>query len=129
VENHSPDVKQVVYGAHMTDGYDSRVIVTYLQEFCGAFIFNSKFYFYQDNNTSYGLPSIQNLFGILGIDLKNVFPPNFLTHTKPAAYIQNLPLNYSPGVLGLHSNADVEHNKRCLVELVANLMKLQPQPG
>jgi hypothetical protein len=65
-KNRSSDVNQVVYGAHMTDGYDSRVIVTYLQEFCGAFIFNSKFYFYQDDNTSYGLPSIQNLFGILG---------------------------------------------------------------
>jgi hypothetical protein len=52
-----------------------------------------------------------------------------ISQIQIAAYIQNLPLNYSPGVLGLHSNADVEHNKRCLVELVANLMKMQPQPG
>lgn len=69
---------QVVYGAHMTDNYDSRVIVTYLQEFCGAFIFNSKFYFYQDDNTSYGLPSIQNLFGILGWNFCIIFTPHLL---------------------------------------------------
>jgi len=57
---------QVIYGAQMTDEYDSRVIISYLQEFCGAFVFNAKFYFYQDDSISYGLPSIQNLFGILG---------------------------------------------------------------
>ncbi|CAB3359526.1 Hypothetical predicted protein [Cloeon dipterum] len=102
-------MEKVVYGAHMTDTYDLRVVRTYLQEFCGAHIFAPKFAFYQDENITYGLPNIQNLFGIL-------------------AYVQNLPLNYSPVVLGLHSNADVEHNKQSLKSLVMNLAKLQPQP-
>lgn len=77
----------------------------------------------------YVLRTAQHAKSVWNTRLDLILSRIFFITNKFTAYIQNLPLNYSPGVLGLHSNADVVLNKRSLVELITNLMKLQPQPG
>ena len=51
-------IGQAMYGGRVTDEFDRRILVTYLDEFMGDFLFddNSEFIFAQSKNYTYNLP-------------------------------------------------------------------------
>lgn len=55
-------IGEAMYGGRVTDDFDRRVMMCYLQEYCGDFIFdsNQKFYFSRVNY-DYVVPNLENL--------------------------------------------------------------------
>lgn len=78
-----------MYGGRVTDDWDRRIVNTYLHEFMGDFIFdqNQKFYFSRADK-DYTIPQVDDM-----------------EHFLQA--IDEIPLFTSPGVFGLHSNAEI----------------------
>lgn len=52
-----------MYGGRVTDEFDRRILITYLDEFMGDFLFddNSEFIFAKTKNHIYNLPSYENI--------------------------------------------------------------------
>lgn len=51
-------IGEAMYGGRVTDSYDRRIIVTYLDEYMGDFIFdkNRDFYFASTDEKNYDIP-------------------------------------------------------------------------
>jgi len=47
-----------MYGGRVTDDYDRRVLVTYLDEYMGDFLFdkNRDFFFFRSEDSDYSMP-------------------------------------------------------------------------
>lgn len=56
-----------MYGGRVTDSYDRRVIVNYLDEYMGDFIFdkNREFMFAKTEDYNYDIPKILNFEGFM----------------------------------------------------------------
>lgn len=82
-------IGQAMYGGRVTDDNDRRVLMTYLDEYLGNFIFdtNQKFYFSQ-TGANYVVPENESFELTL-------------------EFIDNITLFTVPGVFGLHSNAEI----------------------
>jgi dynein heavy chain len=99
----------------VSDSYDQRVLTTYLEEYCGDFLFDAHqaFHFYtaRDGGAgSIGLPPSGHRDGYIRA-------------------IDALPLVQSPEVFGLHANADISYYTSAAKALWANLVDLQPRVG
>lgn len=96
-----------MYGGRVTDDWDRRVLNTYLEEFMGEFIFdqNQKFFFSRTDN-DYTIPDAHDMETYL-------------------AAIDNIPLFTSPGVFGLHSNAEIQYFTNSAKMLWFNTLKMQ----
>lgn len=84
-------IGEAMYGGRVTDDFDRWVLVTYLNEYLGEFIFdkNQKFYFSK-----------------AGFNYKI---PDPCEHAKYLEHIEKIPLINSPELFGLHSNAEISY--------------------
>lgn len=103
-------IGEAMYGGRVTDSFDRRVIVTYLEEYMGDFLFDkSQDFFFSNVGYDYQVPS----------------------HNGNAARyvddINNLPLNSSPEIFGLHSNAEIGYYSNATKYLWESLIDLQPR--
>ena len=102
-------IGEVMYGGRVTDSFDRRVISTYLREYMGDFLFDDfqPFYFSQ-SGFDYMIPG-----------------KGPLESYKSA--VDTLPLENSPEVFGLHSNAEIGYYTSATNHLWENLINLQPR--
>lgn len=104
-------IGDAMYGGRVTDNWDRRVLVTYLDEFMGDFIFdqNQKFFF-SKTDYDYTIPECEDMEGF-------------------KAAIGELPLFTSPGVFGLHSNAEISYFTNAAKDLWLNTLMMQTSDG
>lgn len=100
-------IGEAMYGGRVTDDFDRRVLVTYLHEYLGEFIFdkNQKFFFSQAE-FDYKIPECQ---------MQEKFVENIMT----------IPLTNSPEVFGLHTNAEISYFTQSAKTLWINLLQMQ----
>jgi dynein heavy chain len=103
-------IGDAMYGGRVTDDFDRRILKTYLEEYMGDFLFdtNQKFFFAQTPRIDYIVPE----WGPL---------------TNYTDAVAALPLNSSPTIFGLHSNAEINYNNNLTKALWDNLINLQPR--
>jgi len=101
-------IGEAMYGGRVTDDYDRRVLVTYLDEYMGDFLFdkNREFFFAQTKEYSYSIP-------------KNLSYDGFMHN------IQELPIINSPEVFGLHPNAEITYFTNAAKANWENLLLMQ----
>ena len=105
-------IGECMYGGRVTDSYDRRILATYLEEYAGDFLFDSSqpFFFARTQCFDYQLPRA----------------------AEPSAVLQcidALPLDCSPLVFGLHSNAEIRYNSNFVKDIWSSLIDLQPRVG
>jgi dynein heavy chain len=112
-------IGEAMYGGRVTDSFDRRVLVTYLEEFMGDFLFDTfqPFHFYCNDTVDYKIPTGS------GPDSAHTTRDEFVQG------IDELPLVNSPEVFGLHPNAEIGYLSNATKELVANMVELQPRIG
>jgi len=96
-----------MYGGRVTDDYDRRVLITYLTEFMGDFIFdsNQKFFFSQS-------------------DFEYVIPYEAENKEMTDVEIDKIPIFTNPNVYGLHSNAEIQYFTNSVKELWTNVLSM-----
>lgn len=102
-------IGDAMYGGRVSDGMDRRILVTYLEEYMGDFLFDDcqKFCFSQVG-FDYMLPEwggIENYSGM----------------------VETLPMTNSPAVFGLHPNAEIGYYSNAVKEMWMDLISLQPR--
>lgn len=104
-------IGEAMYGGRVTDNMDRRVLMTYLDEYLGDFIFdtNQKYYFSR-SGADYVCPDEENFEATL-------------------EWIDGLPLFTAPGVFGLHSNAEIQYFNNAAKELWLNILEMQTSDG
>lgn len=104
-------IGEAMYGGRVTDNNDRRVMMTYLTEYFGDFIFdtNQKFYFSQ-SGSDYVVPYED-------------------TFEQTLEWIDEIPLFTTPGVFGLHSNAEIQYFNNAGKELWLNILSMQTSDG
>jgi dynein heavy chain len=107
-------VGEAMYGGRVSDAFDRRILTTYLDEFMGDFLFDSrnKFYFAR-SGFDYELPALPANAGVAGF----------------AGSVEVLPLTNGPAVFGLHPNAEISYFSAATKALWENLIDLQPRSG
>ena len=105
-------IGEAMYGGRVTDDYDRRVMMTYLNEYMGDFIFdvNQKFYFAKSENYDYEIPE------------EGIFD-NYVK------CINEMPNTYSPEIIGLHSNAEIDYFTQASKRIWEDMIKLQSSTG
>jgi len=100
-----------MYGGRVTDDMDRRALVTYLNEYLGNFIFdkNQKFFF-SKAGADYVIPD----------------EPTFELTLQ---YIDEIDDLVSPGVFGLHSNAEIQYLTNSAKSLYKNILDMQTSEG
>ncbi|KAF0719904.1 Aste57867_701 [Aphanomyces stellatus] len=102
-------IGDAMYGGRVSDDYDRRVLVTYLSEYMGDFLFDPcQPFFFSRSGFDYRLPSDGPL-------------ENYL------AMVENLPLTNSPAVFGLHPNAEIGYYTNMTKSVWRDLISLQPR--
>eukprot|EP01015_Nassula_variabilis_P031715 TRINITY_DN7218_c0_g1_i11.p1 TRINITY_DN7218_c0_g1~~TRINITY_DN7218_c0_g1_i11.p1 ORF type:complete len:581 (+),score=130.90 TRINITY_DN7218_c0_g1_i11:162-1904(+) len=101
-------IGEAMYGGRVTDDNDRRVLVTYLDEYMGDFLFdkNNEFIFAE-------LP-----------DYRYTVPKQINTEVL-AANIQELPIINSPEIFGLHPNAEITYYTNAAKAIWTNLLLMQ----
>jgi dynein heavy chain, axonemal len=102
-------IGDAMYGGRVSDGFDRRVLTTYLEEYMGDFLF--------DEGTRF-------FFSRSGFDYD--LPDNGPMDTY-VAKVESLPLTNGPAVFGLHPNAEIGYFTTASKQLWANLIDLQPR--
>eukprot|EP00762_Andalucia_godoyi_P000034 ANDGO_02412.mRNA.1 Dynein-1-alpha heavy chain len=112
-------VGEAMYGGRVTDSYDRRILVTYLNEYMGDFLFDTfqPFHFHHnpEKNVDYALPPNS------GIEK--------LHRDVYASRIEEMMLVNSPEVFGLHPNAEIGYLTASSQQLWTDLIELQPRVG
>ena len=105
-------IGEAMYGGRVTDDYDRRVMMTYLNEYMGDFIFdvNQKFFFARAENFDYEIPELGP----------------FDNYVKA---ITEMPITYSPEIIGLHSNAEIDYFTQASKRIWEDMIKLQSSTG
>lgn len=100
-------IGEAMYGGRVVDDFDRRTMLTYLDEYMGDFIFdkNQKFYFSKEG-FEYTIPEDG--------------PKDMYLKT-----LSELPSIYSPEVIGLHSNAEINYFTNASKLIWNNLILLQ----
>jgi dynein heavy chain len=100
-------IGEAMYGGRVTDAYDRRALVTYLEEYMGDFLYDE---------------NVQFFFSRAGFDYELHKDGNAASY---AAQIVGLPLGQSPGVFGLHANAEINYFINASKENYEGLMAMQ----
>jgi len=100
-------IGEAMYGGRVTDDYDRRVLVCYLDEYMGDFLFdkNREFFFAKTEEYNYGIPKQLNYEGFLNT-------------------INDIPVINSPAVFGLHANAEITYYTNAAKSLWDNVLSL-----
>jgi dynein heavy chain len=100
-------IGEAMYGGRVTDDYDRRVLMTYLDEYMGDFLFDDfqVFHFFCSDVVSYDLPSAKGLVEYISA-------------------IDALPPITSPDVFGLHLNAEITFYQDSSRLMCQNLMNI-----
>jgi len=105
-------IGEAMYGGRVTDDFDRRILNTYLKEFMGDFIFDSnQKFFFSRAEFDYVIPAEANTMELI------------------VAEIEKIPLFTSPGVFGLHSNAEISYFSNSVKELWTNTLLMQTSEG
>jgi dynein heavy chain len=101
-------IGEAMYGGRVTDDYDRRVLVTYLDEYMGDFLFdkNRDFFFAQTSDYNYNIPKLINSETLI-------------------QNINDLPLINSPEIFGLHPNAEITYFTNSSKSMWENLILMQ----
>ncbi|KAA0154745.1 hypothetical protein FNF29_02274 [Cafeteria roenbergensis] len=102
-------IGDAMYGGRVSDDFDRRVLVTYLNEYMGDFLFDDsqQFYFSREGH-DYTLPMDGSL-------------------EEYRTRVEELPLVNGPAVFGLHPNAEIGYFMQASKDLWRNLIDLQPR--
>ena len=105
-------IGEAMYGGRVTCDMDRRVMMCYLKEYLGEFIFdsNQKFLFAKSATAEYTLPSEDSFDSTLD-------------------FIDGIPLFTPPGVFGLHSNAEITYYFTAGKNLWYNILSMQISEG
>ncbi|KAH0806962.1 dynein heavy chain 10, axonemal-like [Histomonas meleagridis] len=100
-------IGEAMYGGRVTDDFDRRILMTYLDEYMGDFLFDDfqVFNFFKDNEKSYDLPKVKGLNEYIN-------------------YIDNLPIITSPDVFGLNLNAEINYYQDTSREMCNNILNI-----
>jgi dynein heavy chain len=100
-------IGEAMYGGRVTDDLDRRVLMTYLDEYMGDFLFDDfqVFHFFANDQTSYDLPTCKGLL-------------------EYGSAIDQLPPITSPDVFGLHLNAEITFYQDSSRLMCQNLMNI-----
>jgi len=102
-------IGEAMYGGRVTDSLDRRILVTYLDEYMGDFLFDDcQPYYFSRSGFDYTIPAWGPLDSYAGA-------------------IDHLPLDNSPEVFGLHSNADIRYNTNAVRSIWGDIIALQPR--
>lgn len=103
-------IGETIYGGRVTDDYDRRILMCYLEEYLGDFIFDSfqPFYFFSNSHIQYKVPMAGSKDDYL-------------------SYIDGLPLTNAPDVFGLHPDAEVGYLTNAVKDMWSQLVSLQPR--
>ncbi|KAJ3018931.1 Dynein heavy chain 10, axonemal [Thoreauomyces humboldtii] len=103
-------IGETIYGGRVTDDYDRRVLMTYLDEYLGDFLFDSfqPFFFHANAQVQYKVP-------------RHGSRDDYLT------YIEGLPLTNAPDVFGLHPDAEIGYLTTAVKDMWTQLISLQPR--
>jgi len=102
-------VGEAMYGGRVTDDFDRRVLVTYLNEYMGDFLFDDcQPFFFARTNFDYKLPDDGGVENYLGM-------------------VNSLPGVSGPTVFGLHPNANIRYNTDTVKSIWADLIQMQPR--
>ena len=101
-----------MYGGRVTDDWDRRVLMTYLDEYMGEFIFdkNQKFFFQRS-------------------DYDYVIPMEAENHEQTLIHIDDIPIFTAPNVFGLHSNAEIQYYNNAAKSLWTWTLEMQTSDG
>ncbi|XP_032374898.1 dynein heavy chain 11, axonemal isoform X1 [Etheostoma spectabile] len=95
---------EIMYGGHITDGWDRRLCKTYLQEFMHPKMFDGELYL-----------------------CPGFLAPPFMDYSGYHSYIDEYLPSEKPTLYGLHSNAELECLTVTSDNLLKTLLELQPQ--
>jgi dynein heavy chain len=103
-------IGETIYGGRVTDEYDRRVLMCYLDEYLGEFLFDTHhhFFFFSNNTTQYKVP----LYG---------------SRDDYLNYIEGLPLKNAPDVFGLHPDAEIGYLTGAVKDMWSQLIAIQPR--
>nr|KAJ3423035.1 Dynein heavy chain 10, axonemal [Polyrhizophydium stewartii] len=103
-------IGETIYGGRVTDDYDRRVLMTYLDEYLGDFLFDSfqPFFFFSSPQVQYKVP----MWG---------------SRDDYITYIDGLPLTNAPDVFGLHPDAEIGYLTSAVKDMWSQLVSLQPR--
>ncbi|KAI9009714.1 dynein heavy chain and region D6 of dynein motor-domain-containing protein [Gaertneriomyces semiglobifer] len=103
-------IGETIYGGRVTDDYDRRILMTYLDEYLGDFLFDDfqPFFFYSSPQVSYKVPTQGSRDTYLN-------------------YIESLPLANAPDIFGLHPDAELGYLTSAVKDMWTQLISLQPR--
>ncbi|KAL0219153.1 hypothetical protein P9112_004806 [Eukaryota sp. TZLM1-RC] len=103
-------VGEVFYGGRCSDDWDRRVILSYLEEYMGDFLFDTfqPFSFFADDSFAYTIPKDHNYSSFVN-------------------YINSIPMFNSPELFGLHPNTEIQFYTLSARELWRQMIELQPR--
>jgi len=107
-------IGDAMYGGRVSDNMDRRVLVTYLEEYMGDFLFDDcqSFFFSKGEGFDYTFPEDKE--GLI---------ENYQN------YVESMPLVNSPAVFGLHPNAEIGYYRASTTGMWEDLISLQPRTG
>jgi dynein heavy chain len=114
-------IGETIYGGRVTDDFDRRVLMAYLNEYMGDFLFDTfqPFHFYHSHNSAGGSSSVIDYF----------LPDSHRMREGILEHVDKLPLVNSPEVFGLHSNAEIGYLTNSVREIWTQLISMQPRTG
>lgn len=102
-------IGEAMYGGRVSDGHDRRVLITYLGEYMGDFLFDDcQKFFFSRAGFDYELPELGDLSTYTGA-------------------VEKLPLVNGPAVFGLHPNAEIGYYTDATKSMWSDLVALQPR--
>jgi MoxR-like ATPase len=117
-------IGEAMYGGRVTDSYDRRILITYLEEYMGDFLFDDcqPFFFAESDATPDG-----DSKSLAGLKYKYTVPTGPGTLESFSRSVNDFPRDQSPTVFGLHSNAEIRYNTDSVKSIWRNLIDLQPR--
>lgn len=100
-------IGEAMYGGRVTDEYDRRVLITYLEEYMGDFLFdkNNEFLFAKIEDNKYSLPEYQNVEIMV-------------------SKINELSMFDRPQIFGLNSNSEITFYNNSAKDIWRNLLSM-----
>ncbi|XP_050548553.1 dynein axonemal heavy chain 10-like isoform X2 [Daktulosphaira vitifoliae] len=110
-------IGEIVYGGKIVNNYDNRVLLTYIEEYLGEFIYSTyqPFSFFKCDNKS--KTSQYHRMERLLLQNKNI---NLFD------IVDKIPTTINPDTCGLHPNAMYVYNNEQIAYIWRNMMKLYP---